>query len=384
MEENVNLEQEEMKEAEGQKKSLMGNLIYPVSIAVILALFAGFIYYNKVVRVKEEKNKKFVQNDYGAKDLEDFENNFVTLGKYKGLTCTITQKMYDEYVEGDTVSYEQVKRAAKDSDQVSFNVIGFVDGKKEKDLKLEDQEVIVGEDTDGPFKVISDGVKGKKKGDVLENVKGINPKDISDSGKDYAGKKVTFNVEIGDVSERVEEKITDEWVKDNYFEEMGIKTTEEYYDYVKEELKNECIADLWQQVVDGSSIKKYPDDAYARIIEEVDADYNYAASEWGMELDDYKELMQMTDEDMEKEYENELASEMISYLIAYKENLQDIPKQKYEQWWEDNYEEYGYEKPEDMKEEYTEKDVERAIILERAANFVYENAKIKENYKIKK
>ncbi|MCR5704612.1 MAG: hypothetical protein K6G85_08315 [Eubacterium sp.] len=384
MEENVNLEQEEMKEVEGQKKSLMGTLIYPVSIALILALFAGFIYYNKVVRVKEEKNKKFVQNDYGAKDLEDFENNFVTLGKYKGLTCEITQEMYDEYVEGDTVSYEQVKRAAKDSDQVSFNVIGFVDGKKEKDLKLEEQEVIVGEDTDGPFKVISDGVKGKKKGDVLENVKGINPKDISDSGKDYAGKKVTFNVEIGDVSERVEEKITDEWVEDNYFEEMGIKTTEEYYDYVKEELKNECIADLWQQVVDGSSIKKYPDDAYARIIEEVDADYNYAASEWGMELDDYKELMQMTDEDMEKEYENELASEMISYLIAYKENLQDIPKQKYEQWWEDNYEEYGYEKPEDMKEEYTQKDVERAIILERAANFVYENATIKESYKIKK
>ena len=213
---------------------------------------------------------------------------------------------------------------------------------------------------------------------------GMDPKEISNDGKDYSGKKVTFNIKIRQVSERDEEKITDKWVEDNYFEENGMKTAEEYYDYVKEELKNECISDLWQQVVDGSTILKYPDDAYARIIEEVDADYNYAASEWGMELDDYKELTQMSDEDMEKEYENELASEMISYLVAYKENIQEISNEDYANWWENNFEEYGYESAEDMKADYSQKDVERALILERAANFVYEHATIKENYTIKK
>lgn len=384
MEENKVLGQEKIEEGTNQENEKKGlsTVIYSLVIILIFAAFGGAIYYNKVVNVKKKQDKVFLKNDYGAKSVEDFEKNYFELGQYKGLSFEITQEMFDEYVEGDTVSYETVERAAKDTDQVEFNLIGYVDGKKESDLVLKEQEITVGEKTDGPFAPIANIVKGKAEGDVIENVEGIDPVEISEEGKDYSGKKVTFNVKVVSVSEKVVEEITDEWVEDGFLEEYGIKTTKEYYEFVKAQLKDEAISDLWQQVIDGCVIKKYPEDSYARIIEEVDADYNYAASEWGMELSDYLEVMQMTEADMEEEYENELASEMASWYIGFKENLLDVSDAEIEEWWVNSYEEYGYESVEEMKENYTEDEIKRAIILEKVADFVFENAKIKESYTI--
>ncbi len=364
------------------KKKNLSTLIYSLVVVLIFAAFGGVVYYNKVVHVKKQQDKKFAKNEYGAKNEEDFTKNYLEVAKYKGLKCEITQEMLDEYIEGDTVSYENVERAAKDTDQVEFNLTGYVDGKKEADITLKEQEITVGEETDGPFQPISDLVKGKSEGDVIENVEGIDSAEISEEGKDYSGKKVTFNVKVVSVSEKKVEKITDDWVKEEFSEDYGWTTTKDYYDYVKEELKNEAISDLWKQVVDGSVLKKYPEDAYARIIEEVDADYNYAASEWGMELNDYLEVMQMTEKDMEKEYESELISEMASWYIAFKEDLLNISESEMNEWWEKSYEDYGYESVEEMKENYEESEIKRAIILEKAANFVYDHATVKQSYKI--
>ncbi len=51
------------------------------------------------------------------------------------------------------------------------------------------------------------------------------------------------------------------------------------------------------------------------------------------------------------------------------------------QGWENSYEEYGYESVDEMKENYEEDEIKRAIILERAADFVYKNAVVKISYK---
>ncbi len=383
MEEKKLVEEEIIETVEKQEgeKNNRSTIIYTLVIVLIFAAFGGAVFYNKVIHKNKEKNKVFQKNDYGAKSEEDFEENFIELAKYKGLKVELTQQMFDEYVESDTVSYEPAEREAKDGDQVEFNLTGYIDGEKVADLTMKEQEVTVGEDTDGPFKSISDAVKGKKDGDVVENVEGINPAEISEDGTDYSGKKVTFNVKVVTVSQKVVEKITDKWVKEEFEEEYGWTTTKDYYDYIKEEVKNEGISNVWQQVVDGSVLKKFPDDAYARIIEEVDADYNYAASEWGMELDEYLELMQMTQDDLEKEYENELTSEMAAWLIAYKEDLLNVSDADVNQWWENSYEEYGYESVDEMKENYEEDEIKRAIILERAADFVYKNAVVKISYK---
>lgn len=334
--------------------------------------------------LSSSEEKELLKNmDYGASDIDDFMNNYLTLGKYTGLSYEITQEMWDETIADETQSYEIVKRAAKDTDQVTFNIIGYINGKKVKDLVLKDQEVIIGQKSDGVFKTVPDLVKGKSAGDLIKNVKDIDANEISDGGIDYSGKKVTFDIKVVSVAKLEVEKITDRWVKENYYDDYEWKTTKDFYSGMKDLLRDEVIADLWQQIIDGTTIKKYPDDAYLRIKDEVDMDNNYSADEWGMKLDEYYDTFAITQEDLEKQYEDELASEMISWAIAIKEGMTDITDDEMEENWNSMYEELGYSSVEEMKADRDEREIIRAIILDRASQFVYDNAKITESYKIK-
>ena len=109
---------------ENKKTSKIAKIIVPITIVLILAAFAGVIYYSKVVKPAKEIDK---QAGYNA-------NDYIKLGKYTDFKYIISQKKFDELVDEKTFSSEAVNRAAKEGDEIEFSYTGYIKDKRVDDL----------------------------------------------------------------------------------------------------------------------------------------------------------------------------------------------------------------------------------------------------------
>lgn len=365
-----------------EKKGFSFNkLIVPGLIVIILAVFACVVYYEKKIVPDKELVKEM---NYGVSSMKDYLNNYISLGKYEGLTYEITQDMWDECVKDETNEYEQVNKKIEDTDQIEYVITGYVDGKKDSNLTHKEQEIVIGEETNGALKIISDSLKGHKKGDVVE-VNGLSADEFSTDGTSYSGKNTKFEVKVKSVSKLNVQKVTDKWVKENYNEDYGLETVDDFYEWCKQSLIEEAKSELWSKVLEGSVVNKYSETAYQRIIEEVDADYNYNADIFGMTTDEYMDMSGMTKDDMEEEYMNSLKSEMVMWAIVYKENLANkLTDEDIQNKWDDLYEEGDFESEEDMKSQYTDEEIRQGALTKKAVDWVYDHSNVNFSYKISK
>ena len=319
-------------------------IIVPGLIIIILAVFAGVVYYQKKVEPEKELLKEM---NYGVSSMKDYFSNYISLGNYKGLTYEITQDMWDESVSDETNEYNTAKKVAEDTDQVAYNLTGYVDDKKDSNITHKDQEVIIGENSEGALKIISDALKGHKSGEEI-TIEGLNASDFATDGSDYSGKNVKFVAKITSVSKLSVEKVTDKWVKENYYDDYGLENADDFYKWCKQSLIEDAKAELWSKVLESSVVNKYSETAYQRVIEEVDGDYNYNADFFGMTIDEYLEMNGMTEDDMEDEYMNALKSEMVMWAIVEKEGLANkITDEDIQNKWDELYQEGDFESEED-------------------------------------
>lgn len=356
-------------------------IIVPGLIIIILAVFAGVVYYQKKVEPEKELLKEM---NYGVSSMKDYFSNYISLGNYKGLTYEITQDMWDESVSDETNEYNTAKKVAEDTDQVAYNLTGYVDDKKDSNITHKDQEVIIGENSEGALKIISDALKGHKSGEEI-TIEGLNASDFATDGSDYSGKNVKFVAKITSVSKLSVEKVTDKWVKENYYDDYGLENADDFYKWCKQSLIEDAKAELWSKVLESSVVNKYSETAYQRVIEEVDGDYNYNADFFGMTIDEYLEMNGMTEDDMEDEYMNALKSEMVMWAIVEKEGLANkITDEDIQNKWDELYQEGDFESEEDMKSQYTDEEIRQGALMDKAVDWVYDHAKVKFSYKISK
>lgn len=357
-----------------KKKFSFQVIIVPVIIAVILIAFAGVVYYAKMIKPAKDIDKKVGYN------TEDY----IQLDKYTGFDYEITQEMFDECVSEETDYYEDVERAAKDTDQIDFNYTGYVDGKKDSNISQKDAEIILGEDATGVFKVFAEAIVGHKAGDTIKDIK-VDGKDVTELSadeSDYSGKNVTFTLKISNVGKYVTEKITDKWVKENYLDEYGLETTSDFYNWCKEYLEDEAKTEVWQKVLDKTTMSSYPQEVYDKVVTEFTEDANYNADQFGITTDEYlKDFYGYTDETLEEEYINEVKSELVMWYIVKKQKF-ECTKDEIESKYEELYLDMGYETAEEMKAEYTEEEIEEVVLLDKVQNYVYDNSNIKESFKI--
>ena len=73
-----------------------------------------------------------------------------------------------------------------------------------------------------------------KKGDkvTVKVTDGKEANELSRKKLDYTGKKITYKLSVEAVSEKHRDKITDQWVKDNYYEALGLSNKKEYYQLI--------------------------------------------------------------------------------------------------------------------------------------------------------
>ena len=379
---SIPLEMEEAAYMEGADVfKVFGKIIVPGLIIIILAVFAGVVYYQKKVEPEKELLKEM---NYGVSSMKDYFSNYISLGNYKGLTYEITQDMWDESVSDETNEYNTAKKVAEDTDQVAYNLTGYVDDKKDSNITHKDQEVIIGENSKGALKIISDAIKGHKSGEEI-TIEGLNASDFATDGSDYSGKNVKFVAKIKSVSKLYVEKVTDKWVKENYYDDYGLENADDFYKWCKQSLIEDAKAELWSKVLESSVVNKYSETAYQRVIEEVDGDYNYNAEFFGMTTDEYLEINGMTEDDMEDEYMNALKSEMVMWAIVEKEGLANkITDEDIQNKWDELYQEGDFESEEDMKSQYTDEEIRQGALMDKAVDWVYDHAKVKFSYKISK
>lgn len=376
MEQNKDIRQENVEEQKPEKKKINpAAFIVPGIIAVIIIVFAIVIYWAKVIKPKADIN-----NELGYNTEE-----YIKLGQIKGLEAEISQEEWDECVNEDRQYHQEVDRAAKENDQIEFDFTGYINGKKVDDLTMKEQSLNIGENSDGIYKKFSDAFLGKKKGDKVSiEVSGKEVAELSMANKDYSDKKVKFQLKVRAVSELVVEKITDKWVVENYLEERGVETTDEFYEWEKEYLIETSVKqNLWKKVVQNAKMSGYPAELYNDTVDEIDGHIIADAKEQGMSVEEYKQFFGYTDEKLDEEYSSEVKSQLVMWQLVKDLGL-EASAEEIEEMYEKEYAEVNLDSVEEMKKMYTVSEMKEAVLLEKAQQYVFDNAKVSYNYKIDK
>ena len=322
--------------------------------------------------------------------------NYVTVGKYKGLTYKKqTVKVSDKEVQAEIESRVKAKQTTKTvktgtvkkNDSITIAFKGTVDGKSFDGGSSDSYPLTVGKGTmiDG-FK---DGLIGKKVGSkVTLNLKF--PKDYRT--KKLRGKKVKFVVTILSKQVTVTPKYDIDFIKKN----SKYDNKKDYEASVKAELVKEqedanattVKKTLWSQVVESSKVKKYPDAQINTEIDRITDQYKSMAKSYGMEWKTFlKSYMGVTEKQFKSEAKTYAKSvvkqKMILYSIAkdgdfklsnkeYKKKLSDLLKSS--GMTESEFKsQYG-----ETLEKYAEENGFRdQMMLEKVEDYIYKNATAK-------
>lgn len=357
-----------------KKKISPAKLIVPIIIVVILAVFAGVVYWAKVIKPKSDINKEVGYNT----------EEYIKLGQVKGIEDEISQEEWDENLADETNEYDVVDRAAKETDQVDVDIVAYIDNKKVDDLSMKEASFYIGKNDDAADKKVYDKLIGTKAGQKLSlEVSGDEAKELAGSVEDYSGKKVKLEIKVRDVSELVVNKVTDKWVKENLEDLYGVTTAKELYEWEKQYIIDSNLKErLWKKVVDNATMSGYPADLYNDIVAELDGHIEAEAKDEGISVKEYKKQYQYTDEKLDEEYTYNVKSELVMWQLVKDLGL-EASDDEIEEMYENEYEEVNLDSVEEMKKLYTKDEMKEAVLLDKAQQYVFDNAKISYNYKIK-
>ena len=276
--------------------------------------------------------------DYAKLDYD----RYVTVGNYKGLEYSLKpQKVLDEDVieaakqEIDSQgALLQTYEPAKEGDTVVIDYTGVVDGKVLEEASAQDSTLTLGSYVmiDG----FEDAIIGHKEGDTF-SVDLMFPDDYEE--KSVAGKAVTFDIVLKYVTALDMVEYNDESVA-AYTE---YKTMEEHQAAVRKDLErvaelnaeDAAIVQLWEQVLETSKVKEYPEIILKKQVEEDTEGYVSYLTENGQSLEEALKEEGTTKEEWEKRVEDAAKStvetNLLMFAIADKEGI-DISKKAYKQY----------------------------------------------------
>ena len=326
----------------------------------------------------------------------DYSEYVVSLGQYKGLTyeeidTEPTQEEIDaeleEFLSYAAYSVEVTDRPVADGDTVNIDYEGYCEGEQIATTYSVDGEAEGTNLSIGSGSYVDDFEEqliGAEIGDEV-TVEVTFP-DTYRVNADLAGKDATFYVVINSISETTQpDELTDELVQeltDDYstVEELTEAITDSLREEKEEDANDEYIADLIQQVIDGTTFNGYDQDTYEEFIESCKStDEGYA------EQFDYESLEDFVTDmygyaDLAG-YEAALAEKceyytkkkMVIYEIAKAENIEisDTALQNYE---DEMVSTYGYESREALLEKRSEATIRYDFLTEQIYNLLMKNA----------
>lgn len=316
-----------------------------------------------------------------VKDID----KYITIGQYKGLSLEkVVETITDTELEGSIsqdleMTKEEVKDGVvEDGDTVTVNYVGTENGKEFNGGSAENQEITIG--SGGYIPGFEDGILGMKKGET-KDVPLTFPEDYIEPS--MAGKDVVFKITLQSFKRAPE--LNDDWVAKN----TEYKTVEEYREGKKKLLQEnaEQMADsvlyqtAWNQVYEASEVKEYPEKDVKEAYAEFETQIKSYAKQGGMELEDYLESQQVSQEAFEEQCQKYAEERVKQNLIlqgimdAEGMTLEDKESLAIQ---DEIIQTYGVQDLAALIDTYGQTSVDRTIGLIRVERFIVENANVEE------
>ncbi|MBQ9064656.1 MAG: trigger factor [Blautia sp.] len=309
----------------------------------------------------------------------------VTLGEYKGIELTkeiapVTDEDIESMIEQNVaITKEDAGDGPVEEGQIAkIDYEGKKDGVAFEGGTAEGYELEIGSGTFIPG--FEDGVIGMMKGET-KDIELTFPEEYQN--EDLAGQDVVFTVTVQSISRTPE--FSEDWVKNN--------TDAESVDAYREQIKAELEADAdtaatldlrnqaFQAIMEGCEFGEIPEEDIQFGVDYEKQSMESMAAYYGMELKDMLEAMGYTEESFEEECheygENQAKVFYILQAILDKEGIV-ITDEEAEEVMADYIEQYGFETLDELKEAVGGDQVDRAVVTEKALQFIIDNAVITE------
>ena len=311
----------------------------------------------------------------------------VTLGKYKGIELKKIEYTVKEEDIKHELGHMQERNArlvnvedrpVEKDDTVVIDFEGFVDGVAFEGGKAEGHELVIGSNTFIPG--FEDQIIGMK----IDEEKEINvtfPEEYF--SKDLAGKEAMFKVKLHEIKKKELPALDDEFAKDV----SEFDTLEELKKSIKEKLEEQNTSRAKYETED-AAIKAVCDDVKIEIpsgmveteTDNMIRDIEQRLMYQGLNLTQYLQMMQKTEADMRKEFEEQATQTVKTKLVleaiikAEKiEASEDEIKEKAEEMAKN----YGRDAEEMLKNDALKVYIGDTLKTEKAVDFIVKNAKIK-------
>ena len=313
--------------------------------------------------------------------------DYVTLGQYKALEVTvcsldvtedeIQQQFYDDCSSHDKL-LQVTEGEVAEGDVVNIYYVGSIDGVEFDGGTDKGVDLTIGSGTFIPG--FEDGLIGAAIGKEI-NVNVTFPENYGKT--DVAGKDAVFAVTVNFVKKAPE--MTDDIVA----EISDHKTVDEYRKGVEEQLKadkeaqqnSDKINGILNQIYSASTINGYPEEVVNYRTAQMKAYYTQIAEQSDMTLADFlSNQLQMTEEQFDQQCPAVIKQSMIQELllkaVAESENM-EISDEEYEAGIEKYIKSTGAESKETLLSQYTEAEIRRSLIMDKALDFLKENTTVK-------
>lgn len=318
-----------------------------------------------------------------SKYLLDVEySDYVKLCEYKGIEVDkvifdVSDDEVSEQIEMqmyEYVTYDEITdRGIESGDYVVLDYEAKLDGKASDDYSGEQEEILVGEGFFYPE--VEEELIGMKSGEK-KNVELTLTEDFAEEGDE--GKTLSLDVTVDEITEENVPEFNDEFVKENTeydsIEQYNEVTKEELRESKEEEYKNEAVSSIMEYLVENSTFDGYPEELYTQCEEYFDSENESYAAMYGMEVEEFLELMGYDEEARKESIQENVNYELVIGAIAQAEGI-DCSTDEIKKYVEDNYEDFGYESSEEFFEDYTEEDVGYQLVYEKVLDLLYDNAK---------
>ncbi len=311
----------------------------------------------------------------------------VKLGKYKGIQLKkIEYNVTDEDIDHEIghmaeknsrlVTIEDRPVEEKDIAVIDFE--GFVDGVAFDGGKAENHELEIGSKTFIPG--FEDQIIGMKIGEE----KDINVKFPEEYfSKDLAGKDAVFKVKLHEIKRKELPEIDDEFAKDvsefDTIKELKASIKEKLEEENKSRAKFETEDEAIKTVCDSVEIE-IPSGMIETEIDNMVKDVEARLSYQGLKLDQYLHMMNKTEEDFRKEYEEQAQKSVKSRLVLeaiVKDESIEIADEELNEKIKEMATNYGKKEEELMQNENLKDYLKNNMKIEKAIKFIVDNAKIK-------
>lgn len=311
----------------------------------------------------------------------EIKNDKIKITQYKGLEVDKVEsaEVTDEDVEASiqstlytlSTTNEITDRPAQEGDEVTIDYAGKVDGVAFDGGTAEDQTITIGE---GKF---IDGFEEQIIGHNIGETFDINVTFPEGYSEELGGKDAVFTITLDKIVERIIPELTEELLPQL---STTATTLDGYRAEVKKDLetsnaesaKSELEQLIWNSLIENCVIETYPEDKMKEVTSNIESQFTYMASYYGMEvsalIENYYGIT------LEEMVQNLIKQEFAVELIAEKEKL-TLTAADYDKGLADYAEQYGYDDVEEFEEMVGKEELQKTLLQKRVGEFLMENCK---------